>query len=195
MYKSIYKALNLFAKSYYYDNNKYIKKAYFNVFDPLLGKLYKFAYKYEETDELKKALIDCKEILIKNLSIANPVLLKTIDCILDEHNNYNENPYLDKWEKASRSLDKDLRDKKKNKIKRKAKEFREFQFNFLLHDIVNENIKMKKALGLPNIRLSQKVTLDKQFFSQLKSMFRTTLVFLIIILVALAIVFTICKLS
>lgn len=144
--KLIYKILCIFDRSTTYKKSKNVKRAYYNIYCPLLNKLYPYSFSYNENDEqMLKTLVECRNILLSEPEINNPSLIKRINCIVDSHGKLNQTPSI---------INRTIKDKNKTK-------YRQGQFECIVREVVRENNRLRSSLSIPKISFTQRLIIDK----------------------------------
>ncbi len=155
----------------HYQNNERTEKIYFHVYRPIFEKLLSYSLKYEETDNLAEALLECRQILLKHKDVVNCTLIDRIDKIVNPDKSYNQFPYF-------------FAPKKTNA--KKEKKTRENHFDRLFHEIIHECNLLCQAIGLPLINLTQKSIYDKWFYNSIYLIFEILITILLYISIPLS---------
>lgn len=144
--KLIYKVLCIFDNSKTYKKCKNVKRAYYNIYCPLLNKLYPYSFSYnEDDDEMLKTLVECRNILLSEPEINNPSLIKRINCIVDFDGKLSQTPSV---------INRTIKDKNKTK-------YRQGQFECIVREVVRENNRLRSSLSIPKISFTQRLIIDK----------------------------------
>lgn len=155
--KLIYKVLCIFDNSKTYKKCKNVKRAYYNIYSPLLNKLYPYSFSYDENDEeMLKTLVECRNILLSEPEINNPSLIKRINSIVNFDGKLNQTPSV---------INRDIKNKNKTK-------YRKGQFECIIHDVLRENNRLRSSLCIPKITFTHRLTIDKLLNDSVSSFFK-----------------------
>lgn len=151
-----------------YSDKKTAKKLYKKIYVPILNLLLPFFRNYDGNDNNGFAanIVECKDILTNNFSIANPAYTKYINRIINYKDEFKR--YMSAQPKRKQN-----KYKKLDTIKREKKEkyYRKTNFDYLAHDIIVEYSQLRKDLGMGRLTHKQKINLDQVYFDRTNSIF------------------------
>lgn len=154
--ESIIRIFNWFIKrTPKYKNNEYTRKLYTEIYDPIFQKLQPYFRNYNESEEFKRDLQECRNLLNENHALVNPIYITRINKIIDENGNLKDIKIMSKKEK--RKYEK-LNDNQKREMEM---EYRKNYFDFLTHYFIIDCQKVRKTLGISNFTYMQRLLIDE----------------------------------
>lgn len=158
-----------------FENNEQNRHLHYDVYDPIFKKIQPYFRNYEETNELKRILCECREHLYINHEIVNPVHITRIDRIIDNDGNLKKKQNftkkdISKYSKASEA-----------KKKEYDYNFRKDSFYLFIHFFLIECNHLRKSLHLAYTPYLQRLLLDEissnDFIGILSGLQKTILIF------------------
>lgn len=158
----------------YSDKDK-AEKLYLDAYGPIFEQLETiFIGGYDEdsgSNLILEIIPKCQEILFENRGIVNPAYKIYLDNIVSK-----DITFVDKY-----AIENNMAAKKKRKLKRKNQIRRKNEFEWFTHEFIPDYCKLRKAINLPPLSFSQKITFDSTIKSGIRSFSKVLIVILILL--------------
>lgn len=169
----------------YSDKDK-AEKLYRDAYEPIFEQLKTIFVRGYNEDSDSNLIFDiipkCQEILSEKQDIVNPAYKIYLDNIVSK-----DIEFVDKY-----VIENNTTAKKKEKLKRKKQIRRKNEFEWFTHEFIPDYCKLRKAINLPPLSFSQKITFDSTIKSGMRSFSKALIVILILFLPIIIPCFLVC---